>query len=415
MKTILLLSDSINSRVTNFISLVKSDYEVLVVDNFNSFEEVFNMSFDEISAAVIDNPSSKDGIEEVFQCIQTRNNYMYAVPALILTDNEHSEKDEDFLEFCAGIIHKGNSKKVVLKRIERTIAFSNSASFQEFSEMLKSLPSLIYLKDTHGRYVFCSQYWEHLEKDGNDLWSIRGKTDLDIRKDKLNAMKAYNSDLKIVKSGEGMSYLVKETNANGEPQYLQVIKEPLKRANGKVSGIIAIVNDVTEQELLRQELRQKSITDVLTGLYNRVYFEEYTNEIMNKDVFPLSVISADCDDLKIINDKFGHAAGDQYISMAAKLLVENLPKECIVFRMGGDEFLVLLPNVSKKTAEEYVDMLIERSSNYKTNDFDLQISLGVHTTETADNSIDKCIALSDESMYEAKKNKKSTRPNRFAD
>ena len=228
-------------------------------------------------------------------------------------------------------------------------------------------------------------------------------------------MKAYNSDLKIVKTGEGASYIVKETDENGQPEYLQVIKEPLKKADGKVSGIVAIVNNVTEQELLRQELRQKSITDALTGLYNRVYFEEYSSEIMNKDVFPLSIISADCDDLKIINDKFGHAAGDQYISMAAKLLVENLPEESIVFRMGGDEFLVLLPNVSKTKAEEYVDLLIDRSKDYKTNEFNLSISLGVHTTESADNSIDKCIALSDESMYQAKKNKKSTRPNRFED
>lgn len=409
MKTILLLSDSINDRVEYFINLVKSDYEVLVVDNETSFQEVFNLSFDNIAAAIIDTPSDKENVDDIFQGIKSKNNYMYAVPVLILTDVKNADRDEQFLERCAGIIYKGESKKVVLTRIEKSSAFSNSASFQDFSEMLKSLPSLIYLKDTHGRYVFCSQYWSHLEKDGNDEFTIRGKTDLDIRKDKINAMKAYNSDLKIVKTGEGMSYIVKEKDADGNPQYLQVIKEPLKKANGKVSGIIAIVNNVTEQELLRQELRKKSITDVLTGLYNRVYFEEYTSEIMSKDIFPLSIISADCDDLKVINDQFGHAAGDQYISLAAKLLSENLPKSCVIFRMGGDEFLVILPNTPKETADGYIDKLIELSHNYKTKDFDLQISLGVHTTETANNSIDKCIALSDESMYKAKKNKKSNK------
>ena len=94
MKTILLLSENINSRVSYFISLVKSHYEVLVVDTFNSFEEVFNVSFDDISAAVIDNPSSKAGIEEIFHFIQSKNNYMYAVPALILTDEANTAKDE---------------------------------------------------------------------------------------------------------------------------------------------------------------------------------------------------------------------------------------------------------------------------------------------------------------------------------
>ena len=120
MKTILLLSENINSRVSYFISLVKSHYEVLVVDTFNSFEEVFNVSFDGISAAVIDNPSSKAGIEEIFRFIQSKNNYMYAVPALILTDEANTAKDEEYLDFSAGIFHKGESQKIILKRIKTT-------------------------------------------------------------------------------------------------------------------------------------------------------------------------------------------------------------------------------------------------------------------------------------------------------
>ena len=52
--------------------------------------------------------------------------------------------------------------------------------------MLKQLPSNIYLKDAEGKYVFCTQYWHHLDKSGEKHWTIRGKTDLDIRKDKTN-------------------------------------------------------------------------------------------------------------------------------------------------------------------------------------------------------------------------------------
>ena len=140
--------------------------------------------------------------------------------------------------------------------------------------MLTALPSLIYLKDKDGRYAFCSQHWHHLNTDE----SIRGKTDFDIRKDKNNAQIARNSDLKVINSGKGTSYIIKEEDEEGI-DYLQIIKEPLKNDKGEVTGIIAIINNITNEEILRQELRRKSITDQLTGVNNREYFHEVVEGI----------------------------------------------------------------------------------------------------------------------------------------
>ena len=127
-----------------------------------------------------------------------------------------------------------------------------------YAKMLQVLPSLIYLRDANGRYVFSSQYWHHLEHYDDPDWSIRGKTDMEIRKDTENAKRAYESDLRVIRNGVGSDYVIEE-NEDGIHEYLQIIKEPLRDSEGRVRGIIAIINDVTEQEKLRRELRKKSV------------------------------------------------------------------------------------------------------------------------------------------------------------
>ena len=135
-------------------------------------------------------------------------------------------------------------------------------------------------------------------------WTIKGKTDLDIRKDKGNAKKAMASDQKIIETGIGTSYIIEENDEGQE--FLQLIKEPLFTKDGKVRGIIALINNVTEQELLRRKLREQIITDQLTGVYNRGYYAEYVRGLQDEIKYPLSIIAADCDNLKYINDTYGH-------------------------------------------------------------------------------------------------------------
>lgn len=171
--------------------------------------------------------------------------------------------------------------------------------------------------------------------------SIRGKTDLEIRKDKTNARLAHKSDLKVVSGGCGVSYIIEEKDGPA-PEYLQLIKEPAKGEDSSVRGIIAIVNNLTRQETLRQELKSISVTDELSGLYNPACFRERAQRIRDED-YPLGVISADCDDLKLVNDRFGHAMGDEYLRMTSTLLKTVLPPNARIFRMGGDEFLALPP------------------------------------------------------------------------
>lgn len=403
MKKIAFVCQKNSSRIDNLYDVLAKDYEVLQLHDENEVMSFLKESYDDLSVVIVDNPSTKDYIKDVFTYIKNRNNYMFSLPVLVLTDLENMPNDDKYLHNpVVDIIFFNDTEEIILRRIKNAVTLANSTSFDAFSEMLTVLPSLVYLKDRQGRYAFCSQTWHHLNIANE---SIRGKTDFDVRKDKRNAQIARESDLEVINSGKGKSYIIKESDEEGT-EYLQVIKEPLKK-NGDVYGIIAIINNVTESELLRQKLREKSITDQLTGLYNRVYFDELTHW-EGKDLrFPITIISADCDGLKQINDKFGHSAGDQYICYARDAIRKALPDKAVVFRMGGDEFLAVVPETDKEEAQKLVDRINKSVKKYKNKDFALSLSVGSHTIKGHNSSIETGVRLSDKEMYKVKKEHKT--------
>lgn len=403
MKNILFLFEKESSRSQYLISTIKDEYNIISVHSFEDAKEELN---NYPVAFIVDKPSSLSYAKELFTYVEEKNDFIFTFPVIILTDKESSEKDDQYLsQAVVGIILEGTSQRIVLQRIKNTIKFANSTGFDDFSRMLNVLPSLVYLKDRKGRYVFCSQHWHHLYDHLRSEDSIRGKTDLDIRKDKNNARIAMESDMKVINTGKGTNYIIREEDDEGV-DYLQIIKEPLRNNKGEIVGIIAIINNVTDSELLRQELRKKSITDQLTGLYNRFYFEELSKDNSKKLNKPITIISADCDGLKKINDKFGHLAGDEYICFAKEAIKESLPDNAAIFRMGGDEFLAVLPGVNRNKASEYVAKIIQNAKKYRNDSFALRISVGSYTITKNDFSIESGVALSDKAMYKMKKSRK---------
>lgn len=121
----------------------------------------------------------------------------------------------------------------------------------DLERVLKALPSCIYLKDTEGKYLFATHYWEHIGKH-DPGWSIRGKTDLEIRENKENARLAMEQDRKILETGEGATYTIQEYDDH-ELQYLELIKNPVFDDEGNIVGIVGLINNVTEQELMRKK------------------------------------------------------------------------------------------------------------------------------------------------------------------
>lgn len=328
------------------------------------------------------------------------------IPILLLAEEEEIPAEAEMLTLgVLDCIHKPFHREAVRKRIANAIQIKNSMSFEEVERMLKVLPSNIYLKDSEGRYIFCTHYWHHLDKSDDPNWTVRGKTDVDIRKDKENAAEAVKADMNIIASGKGTSYTI-EINEDGIQEFYEIIKEPYKNKQGKTIGIIGLINEVTEYELMKMKLEEIVRTDELTGLYSRYYFDQYIKIIQKKEMYPISVISADCDGLKNINDTYGHLVGDEYIRMASLLFRMVIPEDGAAFRVGGDEFIILLPYTAEETAQGYVNQMREKEKFFQIRGEKLSVSLGLSSIKSSQESADECIAVSDKKMYDEKRMKK---------
>lgn len=277
----------------------------------------------------------------------------------------------------------------------------NNINYDYIESILQCLPSNIFYKDTECRYLFCTHIWHHVETNDDPNWTIKGKTDFEIRKDKKNAMKAYEEDKKIIKTGIGSRYII-EYNDNNVKEYLEIIKEP-HIVDGKVVGIVGLINDVTKQIMAEQQLEILSETDELTRLNNRTFLSKWMNTINNESFYPLGLVSVDLNDLKQINDSYGHIVGDEYIRTSSSILKMVFPKESWLIRMGGDEFLAIIPNMSQMGLIDYVSKLKNTCNNYIIHDKKVSLSVGTFVLDKFKKDITDEINISDMNMYLDKK------------
>ena len=175
---------------------------------------------------------------------------------------------------------------------------------------------------------------------------------------------------------------------------------------------ISIV-DITERKEAEEKLRFMSFHDALTGLYNRAYFEEEMARLSGSRQFPVSIIACDLDGLKQINDQFGHHEGDRAIKAAAKVLsLHTFRKEDVVARIGGDEFIVILPTVDLNENETIFDRINIGIENFNKSTIDddlyrpISMSMGFAVIQEG-GSLEEGYKAADKAMYLNKQKNKT--------
>jgi len=165
--------------------------------------------------------------------------------------------------------------------------------------------------------------------------------------------------------------------------------------------------EIALRKQAQEELRHLNIHDQLTGIYNRAFFDEMIVLLEKRNEYPVSIIFADIDDLKAINDKYGHAAGDDMLKRTTQVLIEAFRDGDVLARIGGDEFAVILPQTDEQTAKMVCERMRVSLDKYNENNPNqpIHISYGFSTCKIG--SLKQTVMDADRCMYENKAIRKS--------
>jgi len=166
---------------------------------------------------------------------------------------------------------------------------------------------------------------------------------------------------------------------------------------------------LTDIEKLKNRIREQAIRDPLTNLFNRRFLNEFMERelaLARRNQKPLALVMLDLDHFKQLNDQFGHQTGDQIIELVAKHLLRQSRRSDILFRYGGEEFLVMLPNTSAQQARHLAETWrtqIEQSQVFsKEQSLSVTISAGIACYPEHGTTSFNLIQAADQALYQAK-------------
>lgn len=263
------------------------------------------------------------------------------------------------------------------------------------------VPAVLFAKDQECRYIYTSEIEDAI--NGGEEQSIIGKTDMDIQYDEELGKLYYEQDKEIIKTGQPI-HCYSQFNVNGKRQVREISKNPFL-SNGEIVGVCGVVSDVTELMDLKERFEKLSVLDQSTGCYNRNYFLKY--DYNSSKYLPCSYVMCDCNDLKKINDEYGHEAGDRYIRAVAKVLQAAVDETGICIRWGGDEFLLILPQCDEAGCRLLLDEIEREQEQMRRVYPKMNVAMGMSVRSRMEQSEDAVIQSADQAMYRNKAERKA--------
>ena len=191
---------------------------------------------------------------------------------------------------------------------------------------------------------------------------------------------------------------------DGSIRWIKDRSFPIYDDSGETLRVVGIAADITDLKLGEEKLKYLSLHDPLTGLYNRIYFEEEMSRIERGRYNAVGIVSCDVDGLKLVNDTLGHDQGDRLLVAAAGVIRGCFREVDLVARIGGDEFSVVLPDTTESAVEKACQRIQEAVASYNAANPELPVSISVGSAVShgADRDLKDLFKEADNSMYRKK-------------
>lgn len=282
---------------------------------------------------------------------------------------------------------------------------------RRLSEITSTMSDGLLVMDQDGRITFSNpEALALLGYSGDELLGGDMHEMLHVRPDGTPEPRTECRMLKVKQTGatyRGEEEIFRRKDGTLLP--LSVSASVIER-EGKVNSIVVAFHDITQRKQLELELERRAQTDALTGLSNRRHFYELAEMELSRSrrySVPMAVLMLDLDNFKLINDTHGHHAGDEVLQSFSQTCLRTLREIDIIARIGGEEFVVLMPETSSEQAFEAAERLrvaLEESEVVMERGESLHftVSIGVTCLCAADQNIDEVLKRADEAMYQAK-------------
>ena len=303
------------------------------------------------------------------------------------------------LSYISEYINDIHYKIYFLKNNLINLSESSIESNEILKTVIDNIPQLIFFKDTQGIYKIankpCLDFYS--EKGINN---IIGKSDSELKLDK-NFINTCEKNDKLVIYKRKPVYIEERINSNNTQQIFQTVKTPVIDKNNEFIGVVGVAHDITEQKKFEEDLKHLSYTDSLTGLHNRAYFTKKVNELIKEEAFPIRIIMGDVNGLKMVNDTFGHIEGDNLI-IAMSNRLKSLYNNDLIFRWGGDEFILLVPNCNSCVECDLMRKITTIDNSSLNLNFTLSMSIGSSIIKNKYDNLDDALKDAENELYSHK-------------
>ncbi|MED4228030.1 EAL domain-containing protein [Neobacillus cucumis] len=295
-----------------------------------------------------------------------------------------------------------NESEQINKRLQEQIKMSE----QRYKSLFDYHFDAVYSLDLKGLFTSANPVCETLSGYSPEELSGKNFSELILDEDLEETVRIFHL---TIKDGGSQQNKFRLKHKNGEIIHLHTTLIPII-IDGQTVGVYGVAKDITEQIKSQEMIQHLAYHDYLTGLPNRNKLESFlTSETIAME--NIAVLFIDLDRFKIVNDTLGHSMGDQFLKKVAETLKASLSDKDLIFRQGGDEFIVILKDADRKRADTAANVILDAlSTPFKLNTTEVftSPSIGISLYPEDGETVELLIKHADFAMYQAKKAGKKT-------